>query len=262
MKISCIIPTCNRNKYLIEAINSVLAQTLLPNEIIIVNNGEGEVKIPDNINQKVKIYNIIHFAGAAQARNFGASLASGDYLAFLDDDDYWSNKYIENVSVAIKNGAKCVLSCINLIKNGKVISQKNPHNRINLDNLLVHNPGAGGPNIVIEKETFFKVKGFDAKLTTSEDKSLIIELINNNVHVETLPDNYVFASRDTGVKRLTDAATIAEGISQFIKKYADLMNKKQYLYNLSKIYYYRYKSGKKIAFFKYCILKLINYFIS
>jgi len=58
MKISCIIPTCDRPEFLIEAINSVLKQTLLPAEIIIVNNGRGPLNLPPQIAEEVKIHDI------------------------------------------------------------------------------------------------------------------------------------------------------------------------------------------------------------
>jgi len=247
MKISCIIPTCDRPEFLIEAINSVLKQTLLPAEIIIVNNGRGPLNLPPQIAEEVKIHDIAPYVGAAQARNFGASVAIGDYLAFLDDDDLWSAAYLENVSQAIAKGAVCLISRLDMLIDGKIVPGKNAHGKITLDKLLVQNPGTGGPNTVISKKLFFAVGGYDPKLPTSEDKSLIIELIKRGEKITTLPDNQVIARYHKATSRLSDDKNIAEGIYQFTKKYSSLMNKKQYFYNWYKIFYHRYKSGDVLA---------------
>jgi len=261
MKISCIIPTYNRNKLLIDAINSVLEQTVLPDEIIIVNNGKETSKLPEEICKKVLIYNIIYMAGASQARNFGASVARGEYLAFLDDDDIWNKKYIESVLEPIKEGAKCILSRIDIFVDGKLKFSKNPHGNLTLDKLLIKNPGTGGPNIVIERNLFLEIGGYDVKLITSEDKSLIIELIKKGIHITTLPENQVIARQDPKVSRLSDPNTIAQGIYQFTNKYKNLMNKRQLLANFLKIYKYRYKSGKKMAIFPFIFLYISNRFL-
>ncbi len=261
MKISCVIPTCDRPQLLIEAIDSVLSQTVPTDEIIVINNGGEKIFLPFETSNKVKIYNIIPYAGASQARNFGASLAKGNYVAFLDDDDLWNEKYIENSLAAIKQGADCVLSRIDIMDRGILRSCKNPHGKLTIKKLLVQNPGAGGPNIVISKKLFFKVGGYDVKLPTSEDKSLIIEVIKAGAKIITLPDNQVIARRDPKISRLTDAKTIAEGIYQFTRKYRSLMDKNEYLFNLLKIYKYHYQAGQKIAGIQYFVIKIIFTFL-
>jgi len=261
MKISCIIPTCDRKEFLAEAINSVLAQTLEPFEIIIVNNGKDKADFPESIKEKVKVYNTESYIGVSRARNFGAEKAQGDYLAFLDDDDLWSKTYLENVSTAIKNGAECVISRIDQWSDGKAIKWKNPQGKITIENLLTFNPGVQGSNLVVSREVFLRLGKFDTNLITSEDKSLLIKLIQNNVNIKILPDNQALW-RVHQVGRLTDSDKLALGKFQFLKKHSDLMTKKQYFFNLSKIYYHKYKSGKKLSVFGYIFFKLMYYFFS
>ena len=121
MKISCIIPTHNRGDYLKEALNSVICQTREPDEIIVVNNGEQRVDLVGLESESIKIFNIVPHAGASQARNFGASVAAGDYLAFLDDDDMWGKDYVLNVYNAIKNdlAIDCAVSALKKLSNNK-----------------------------------------------------------------------------------------------------------------------------------------------
>lgn len=245
VKISCIIPTCDRPLHLAEGIASVLWQSVRPFEIIVVNNGRQKITLPAEATQKVVIYDIVPYAGAAQARNFGAAVAKGDFLAFLDDDDIWPPKYLENVLVAIEQGARCVVSRQDIIEGGKQLVWKNPHGRTTVEYLLVRNPGTGGPNTVISRDLFFEVKGYDPKLPPSEDKAMILEVLRLGVAVVTLPDNAVIVGKDRGAFYLTSAARLAEGIFQFTRKYAKLMSWRQYLYNWSKFFYYRYRAGRK-----------------
>jgi len=154
MKISCVIPTCNRNDLLTEAIRSVLQQTRKPDEIIVVNNGSGDVALPADINSQVTVLTMMPFAGVAQARNFGATNASGDFVAFLDDDDLWSKNYLENIETAINRGAQIIISRLDKYVDGQILAFKQAHGKITLDRLLVYNPGITGSNTVIARAVF------------------------------------------------------------------------------------------------------------
>ena len=95
--ISVVIPTLNtRQEFLKEAINSIEKQSYLPLEVIIVNNGKRNLELPETF-LKISRFDIVFKAGVAQARNFGASLANGKYIAFLDDDDLWGKDYLSNI---------------------------------------------------------------------------------------------------------------------------------------------------------------------
>ena len=95
-KYSFIIPVYKSEKYLSECINSILSQTYKNYEIILVNDGS-----PDNSGKLCDEYadkypQILSFhkdnGGASSARNYGVKRARGEYLIFLDSDDYWDLK--------------------------------------------------------------------------------------------------------------------------------------------------------------------------
>jgi glycosyltransferase involved in cell wall biosynthesis len=88
--ISAIIPVYNAERFLAEAIDSALAQTLRPLEIIVVDDGstDGSLTVARRYPAPVRVVEQAH-AGAGAARNLGAGLAGGDLLAFLDADDRW-----------------------------------------------------------------------------------------------------------------------------------------------------------------------------
>ena len=110
-KVSVIIPSYNRFKYLQNAIDSVLNQTYSNFEIIIINDGSDErqyyeYKFPD----EVKIIHLDrtktpNWGGSRQPnRNIGAQNSDGNYLAFLDDDDIWLPNKLE-VQVDVMNNS-------------------------------------------------------------------------------------------------------------------------------------------------------------
>lgn len=116
IKISVIIPVYNTESYLGECLNSVLNQTLKDIEIICVDdestdNSLSILKQYQEIDNRIKIINNKHIGeGAASARNSGFLVAEGDYLSFLDSDDYFSNDMLEKTyQKAIEHDADVVL---------------------------------------------------------------------------------------------------------------------------------------------------------
>ena len=92
--VSVIIPVYNGERYLAEAIQSVLAQTLVPDEIIVVDDGStdatAQIVADLSVSASVPIRYIYQTnQGPAAARNHGLRLASGDIIAFQDADDVW-----------------------------------------------------------------------------------------------------------------------------------------------------------------------------
>ena len=107
-KVSVIIPVYNSSKYLEECINSVVRQTYKNLEIIIVNDNstDDSLSIINSFNDKrIKLINLDKKNGVSNARNKGVEISTGDYICFLDSDDYWSLKKIEKQIKFIKNKA-------------------------------------------------------------------------------------------------------------------------------------------------------------
>jgi glycosyltransferase involved in cell wall biosynthesis len=88
--ISVIITTYNYERYLVEAIRSVLTQSHLPQEVIVVDDGstDGTAITAQRFGERVR-YDYQPNGGIGAARNRGLALARGQFLAFLDADDLW-----------------------------------------------------------------------------------------------------------------------------------------------------------------------------
>ena len=111
--VSIIITTYNRKTYLEEAIYSIAHQTYTNIEIIVVDDGS-TVNYAQSICNQFKNCNYYYKpnGGLASARNFGISVAKGDYIAFLDDDDYWKLDKLEKQVEILNNNSSvdCVHS--------------------------------------------------------------------------------------------------------------------------------------------------------
>src|SRR5262249_36131121 len=92
VKVSVVIPTRNRAALLRRAIDSVLAQTSANLEIIVVLDGpdrDSELLLKNHTDDRVRHIVCAEACGGAEARNIGVRAGTGEYIAFLDDDDEW-----------------------------------------------------------------------------------------------------------------------------------------------------------------------------
>ena len=88
--ISCIVPVFNGERYLSEAVDSLLAQTYKSVEIIVVDDGSTDrtPQIVESFGKQIRSLRQVN-GGPAAARNSGVRIARGDFIAFLDADDLW-----------------------------------------------------------------------------------------------------------------------------------------------------------------------------
>jgi glycosyltransferase involved in cell wall biosynthesis len=96
--VSVVIPTRNRRDLLLRAVRSALAQTYLELEVIVVIDGPdatSETALAEIKDPRLRVVALGESVGGSDARNTGVQQASGDWIAFLDDDDEWMAEKIE-----------------------------------------------------------------------------------------------------------------------------------------------------------------------
>ncbi len=112
--VSIVIPVYNILQYLPRCLDSVLSQTLKDIEILLIDDGstDGSEKICDeyaNKDGRVKVFHLQN-GGVSRARNFGISKAQGEYIGFVDADDWIENDMYEQMySSAKQNGTDIVI---------------------------------------------------------------------------------------------------------------------------------------------------------
>lgn len=138
-KVSIIIPTYRRPQFVRKAIESALAQTYRPLEVIVVSDNEPDDEFERQTSEIVAEYvgnnKLVYLPsegnlGGAKARNRGLSIATGDYVNFYDDDDYlYPDKIKDQMAKAKKYDYRiAVVGCCAFIKdeNGKIVRAERP----------------------------------------------------------------------------------------------------------------------------------------
>lgn len=143
--VSVIIPTFNRYKYLLNAINSVKNQTYKHIEIIVVNDcsthEDYNLLNNENINNIIIINleenskNIFGFACAGYVRNKGIEVANGKYIAFLDDDDYWLPNKIELQLDELTCFSQCLFVCSDALYGNGIYDKSKNYSTLSTDNM-------------------------------------------------------------------------------------------------------------------------------
>ena len=158
--ISVIITAYNAEKTIEKCLNSILDTKYNNYEIVIVNDGS-----TDNTEDIIELFatdKIKYFSkpntGVADSRNFGIEKANGDYITFVDSDDFVSSNYFENVDNYIEQGA-------DLIKRKGIIIKESLKNETE----QVIQKQANTENNQKKVENAIKIEGATFELTTGED---------------------------------------------------------------------------------------------
>lgn len=122
-KVSVIIPMHNSSKHLEECLQSVINQTYHNIEIIIVDDksGDNSIELAKKFkDERIRIVELENNVGPAIARNKGIEESTGDYICFLDSDDYWAKDKLEKqVDFIEKNDYIFTFTGYMFLKNGK-----------------------------------------------------------------------------------------------------------------------------------------------
>jgi glycosyltransferase involved in cell wall biosynthesis len=132
--VTVVIPTIRRPEVVLRACQSVLNQSYGHLEVIVVIAGQDEptrTNLRTITDPRVKIVEVDHNIGPAEARNVGVSHATGNWVAFLDDDDEWLDNKIEHqVCEALRLGGERVFLACEFVDRGpnfdRVLPQRLP----------------------------------------------------------------------------------------------------------------------------------------
>lgn len=202
--ISVIIPTYNRSGVLPRAIESVLNQTFQDWELIIVDDGSSDEtqNIVENYivrQPRINYYYYINM-GASVARNIGVCLSKGELIAFLDSDDIWTPGRLQSIYdfyiLNQKPDQFFITDFKSSTADASLLQSKNINNKNFLQNLYAVNFLGGTINMVMPRNTFFSLGGFDTNLTSTEDHELYVRLAEN-YNCSYIPGEYAIYFLDT-----------------------------------------------------------------
>lgn len=180
--VSVIVPTYKRSDSLTRTINSIIKQTYQNIEVIVVNDNQARDEYSLNLYKKLQIYNtdervkIIeqkkHINGAA-ARNAGIKAAKGEYIAFLDDDDYWDYRKIEHQIKILKNLDQSwgAVGCMAIhIKDDRPLYVSLPYKDGYIFNEIMQRKiGLGTGSLLMRRKAIDEAGYFDESLSRHQD---------------------------------------------------------------------------------------------
>ena len=257
--ISVIIPTYLRKKKLKFAIDSVFSQTYKNWEIIVVDNNSN-----DGTHELVESYKSgkIHFktinnnGNIAKSRNLGIKFSNGDYIAFLDSDDFWKKNKLKDSINYLNQGYKLVYHDMHIIKKYKQFFFKRTGYCRDLKgdigkDLIFNGPAFPTSSIIIEKKIFSEISNFDTgqDIITWEDYDAWIRLskITNKFKKINKTLGYLWSGNENTLKPDKLINNIFFFKSRYLKDHEDLPNWCKLA--LMKSYYYvgNYKNQFSIA---------------
>jgi glycosyltransferase involved in cell wall biosynthesis len=283
--ISVIIPTYNSAQYIREAIDSVLCQTYTDYEIIVIDDGSTDDtrRIIKDEYPGVRYYRVQH-KGVGSARNYGISMAQGEYIAFLDADDKWLPEKLEKQFNAFNEYPEVgmVFTENRFFWKAQIVDRGiNKRKKLMSGDILANifmNSYVGTPTVMVRKSVLDDVGWFEEQLVVGEDLNMWIR-IAAKYRIELIDEPLVLCRVAEG-SLCSSLANVIEGNKKNIElmrtKYPDIyrrlgqkvINKKySYIYFSEGYQYFRNgeydrakSSFEKSIGYNLCLLKAITYY--
>lgn len=261
-KISVIITTYKRNLEVLQrAVDSVLAQTYKNVELIIINDYP---PIKEKINKRFERQNItvLHneiSKGACYSRNRGVEETSGEYIAFLDDDDTWMPTKLECQYSLIKKGygmVYCLAEGIDDTGNKIELDFIEEKKECTIDDLLSKNCIGGCSFPLIQRSVLKDAGGFDDRFKSSQDHDLwirIAEISRIALVPEVLVQYYI-----TPVSITSNIDNRVQGYDLLLEKHKGILRK--YKKSAMQLYYQYFEVFAKMGIIKYAFHYLLKSF--
>ncbi|RHX84616.1 glycosyltransferase family 2 protein [Leptospira stimsonii] len=189
LPITVVIPTYNREEKVLKAIKSVLRQTGLPQEILIVDDGSTDATVSNirerfsNSLERIRILSLEH-RGVSFARNRGVEEARNDWIAFLDSDDEWLPEKLKRQWETLQGLPQIrILQSLEIwIRNGKRV---NPPDYLQKKDGWIFDKSlefcAVTPSsVLLRKDLYLENGGMDEDLPACEDYDLWLRISSQN----------------------------------------------------------------------------------
>lgn len=196
IQLSVIVTTYNRPKFLKETLNSILRQTYVDFELIVVDNYSNYdfFKTISTFNDsRIKAYQNDNHGIIASNRNFGIKKAVGEYVAFCDDDDIWLDNKLElQIDRILTNKVDFISSNALLFKDNieNIISITNSKLPLNYNAFLKVNHV--NTSTVIAKKSALLNFDESSDLVTIEDYELWLKLYDNSYKFAFISDPLIY----------------------------------------------------------------------
>ena len=277
--VTVVLPTFNRAKFILEAINTALNQSYRNIEVIVVDDGskdDTEQILKNIIDSRVKYVRHSENKGAAAARNTGIQLASGEFIAFLDSDDIWQRdkltKQVDKILLSDQSVALIYCGMLKIDESGRVLGEKKPQYRGEIFKHLLYDNCIGSTSVpLLRMDVLKEIGGFDERLKSREDYDLWLR-IAKRYKVEYVQESlFLYCIHENRISTNLNARISVN--QRILKKYySDLIcNPKALAHHFMLLgYFHERKKHKKLArkyYFRslrifFSVKSMIKYIIS
>lgn len=228
--ISIIIPTYNQRGFLTDTINSALSQSYKDVEVIVVDDNN-----PDTVarakteqlmatyedNPKVRYIKHEHNKNGSAARNTGFRASKGDFIAFLDDDDYWDAQKLERQVTYLQEHSQFDAVYCYLIVNGA----KNPNHCLEgniVKEYLMNYVSLQTSAMLFTRKAVTRINGFDESFRRNQDYEFLIRFFFAGMQIGCVPE-YLSYMNSVGGNRLS-GAKLNELREKFLSTFDEQLN--------------------------------------
>lgn len=231
--VSVVLPFFNRDKSLLESINSVLEQDFTDLELILVNDGSTDRSLDvalDVRDPRVRVVSSATNCGASAARNRGISVAASRYLAFQDSDDIWLPKKLSRQLgwLREKSHGSPPLAAVGSmwqirLKNQTVVTRAPKIYATARDILADCVPtGIGTPTLVLDRERVDPNVRFDLSLSCFEERDYLFRSLRSDSTFGIVDEPLVEVRRGRTGHQATPTKA-ARGYEALLEKHAQVI---------------------------------------
>lgn len=230
--VSCVVVTFNRLEKLKKALDSIENQTYKNTEVIVIDNcstdGTKEYLENEELEKNIKIIRMTRKENGNVCRNVAVRESRGEYIAFLDDDDFWEKTKLEKqaAKVASRSNVGLVYCGSYVTNNDRIVASRLPKKEYkgNVSEIIFCEIFATTSCLLIKKKLIEKVGYFDEKLTHWQEYDLMIRLAQIT-NFEYVDESLVYID-NTPKGRLsnTNIDLWFSSVERIIKKYSEIIN--------------------------------------
>ncbi|HEY7399988.1 MAG TPA: glycosyltransferase [Actinomycetota bacterium] len=226
-----VIPTHDRVAFATRAVESAIAQTAQPVEVIVVDDGSPVPFAIEPLDPRVRVIRRESSGGPCVARNAGLAEARGRWIVFLDDDDELLPDMLEASLDAVASSELptpvAVLSCIRVVdEHGEPIDSRCPPTLPRGSHWFLDGSGEGRfrseRTLVAPVDVIRSVGGFDERVRATEDKDLFLR-VNAICSIQGLARETYRKTEHRGPKLLANPGALADGIRMTLEKHGALI---------------------------------------
>lgn len=263
--VTCIIPTCDRPSLLRRALDSVLGQTYEKIEVIVVVSPPhapirrllNEYKTE---NTRLRPFYIDEEPGAEVARNLGIREASGDYIAFLDDDDVWKPEKIEKQIPLVSTYS--IVSCLLTVMTEDGTKDIEPTDGVvkemNIERAFYYHSILVPSCLMFRTSELRAVGGYDENIRWGGTWDLSLKIMNRYDACYILDNHLILFDREHDQERYSthEENENLEQASEVYHRHKDKVEKQTARRTWVKIKYAYYREIQNINRYKHLLLAL------